>query len=143
MGETTTGSTSPGTRPDHKALGQPSPNPRLQTALTARWEPPGHDLLIQDIAKAITVRHRTIGPGGMTTGLEKLSLLGQGHAPRLHVLLCALQPCCHRGNGKFHPGDTSSFEETLVLSAALRQLLRDQRLQRRRNHGGTRVYSST
>ena len=92
------------------------------------------------MAKAITLRHRAIGPGGGATDLEKLSLAGQRRAPRLHLLLSALQSRRHRRGRKFHPGYARGFEELLILRTELRQLVLDQRLEMRRDDRGEGVH---
>ena len=79
----------------------------------------------------------------MATGLEKLSLVGQRRAPRLHLLLSALQSRRHRRGRKLDPGHARGFEQLLVLRTELRQLVLDQRPEMRRDDRGEGVHPGT
>src|SRR6266508_6008275 len=89
-----------------QALRQAGPNAGMPAGLTTNRDLLIHDCLIQGVAKAIAARHRAIGPCRVALNLEELALVGQRRAPRLNLLLIALEASSNRGGRELDAGHT-------------------------------------
>src|SRR5215813_5196885 len=98
-----------------------------------------HDFVIQGVAKAITARHRAIGPCRLTLSLEELALVSQRRAPRLQLLVSALKTRRYRSGRELDAGHTRGGEQRLVLGLAVGQLELNQSPERRRDNRGDGV----